>query len=597
MPRWWVWASTIFASPCAEEVEETKEVPLPPPVEESLPPPVPEPVEREPPDLPETGPLQALDTWKPRTSRSARARLQPDHPHFAHKGIGDPPRRDPAPEDLRALQQLQGGRWLLSRRTHARIYAAEGDFQRTFGGRTTPDGAWTQHQVQVGQTGCTGDPAFETRLFRLSRDRISRVREAVSVDGTRLLWSELGSSTSGRLPLPEPCEGRDHAWWTPDGARMACANEWGLGVYASNGEQLAQWVSKQRAFTPLGASWSADGSALLLFDRHGKLLLWDGADVRWRHALRGPGPAILTDDGSLVVAWQPDRFVFLDAADGAVLSDPSSPRRPDPASKLGDFDPRPERVEEPVRECLQRGSGSVRLATTDPVQVAVSEGGCFAGVAAGGALWVVDLSRQQATLLGQHLDGGTHLDFAGDLLRFSPTPERTLGSSAPKPSATWSPHTGFRSTLGPWDSSLRPAGVDNRARPWIGGRRNGKTWRVTPNGRLTPIAKPTPHPTHERTLTENHAHVLVSDEDGPLCMAPRRSRAVLSDSGRYLAARRDNGGGIEVVDVDQCRVVREPLSPLPAATDRRQHHVDSEGTVVDGTEFTWDGTRLRWSRD
>lgn len=116
-------------------------------------------------------------------------------------------------------------------------------------------------------------------------------------------------ATEGDKPrLLRGCVAADAAWWSTDGARLACRTPDGLSLFdVDRARELAKWDSEEEGLDPALAIVGRQRVALLATD--GRTVVgWDPQDdTSWRVTVdlpvaRGSPPLAWTDDGSLLLA-------------------------------------------------------------------------------------------------------------------------------------------------------------------------------------------------------------------------------------------------------------------------------------------------------
>ncbi len=112
-------------------------------------------------------------------------------------------------------------------------------------------------------------------------------------------------------------------WWAPGGGFLACRGDGAIHVHAATGR--ATWSVPEAPGA--GASLSADGQ-LLAHVVDGGPCVHRGDGTGWAKPRIQASRALVTDDGSLVVAVGRNGSAVLDAATGERLDPPRSPPRP-----------------------------------------------------------------------------------------------------------------------------------------------------------------------------------------------------------------------------------------------------------------------------
>lgn len=311
------------------------------------------------------------------------------------------------------LVALEGGRWGLVIRgidPGAHVFdPAEGRIA-TVGhpGTFTPDGAWLLPEVRRGHRlpphrrdglrhRVPGVDRHGVRSLRISAtERVvwsdamvatvpdaadgrvsSQVRLPAGLDPRGRVGveaaTELGAApavqlVSFRAPDSPPivldgCLSVDQVSWSADGTHVGCITVGGFTAFRSRGGAVeATWIAEARALSPVGASWSADGSQVVLVGSEGDVAHWVPAtDAVWTTRLAPGTQAILTDDGTLVVASLAGASAIFDARDGTRLDDPDRP--------VAWADPEPGRL---------RGIDGTRWTNPHPrsTEVSAVDGGC-----------------------------------------------------------------------------------------------------------------------------------------------------------------------------------------------------------------------------
>lgn len=278
-----------------------------------------------------------------------------------------------------SLVALEGGRWALLTQavdpgTH--IYdPAEGriaSWERGTGS-VTPDGSWwlarRRHGSRPRPAGSLRTPRSNVAPVRLRGVPVMGAHQRRTGVDRRLVWSDLALATVpldlnresrqrgadedfvgpwGRIRVRpgedetpsvrlvpfddvggptvtlDGCLSPGQTWWSGDSGTLGCLTPDGASVFRADGSPVARWDHVQRDFTPVSASLAYDGAGIVLGSATGDVAYWaPERDEGWRVDLAPGTQAILTDDGSLVVATLAGAFALYDAQTGERLDDPT----------------------------------------------------------------------------------------------------------------------------------------------------------------------------------------------------------------------------------------------------------------------------------
>ncbi|MBX2797598.1 MAG: hypothetical protein KTR31_08020 [Myxococcales bacterium] len=412
-------------------------------------------------------------------------------------------------------------------------------------------------------------------VFDPRHGEVARVRaDELATDG-RTAWRMRRTGCMGRALRPETIHRFPPS---PSGEAPSDAHAAPAKLHSSFTDANAlfrgiPWDLTRALYDPWGVSWSDNRDRAAIWNRQGRIVVWEPWGDRWEVQLAAGTEAMLTADGALMVAERGGRLALFDAATGQRLDDPHRSEAQSPALE---HRPRHEPTCDARLRCPAARPGQIRFHAASPsaewLRLAIDEAGCGIAWADDQTLWFADPHTHTVQIVASQVGPSEPTFTTSGGLQTGRGAHRTA----------WTSEDGLLSEAPPWND---PALVVDDVGQITVSEGYGQ-WRIAPDGSVAVLsdrpadpprpywirrsgrALPSPPPARPsaagRTVYPGpRATRIASDADGEvLCTLPVSDVAVLSPSATHVAL--SDEGRVSLGQVSSCRLLHF-TPPAPSA--------------------------------